>query len=243
MDLLNEIKRNEELVFNDTQFMYSTRARSLRIMAEYEGVKFKLEKLNIEDTIVFFGSARITKENHILSKYYNDAAELSKNLTLWNLKKFKKTKFVVTSGAGPGIMEAANKGSFLAKGTGLGLGITLPFEPHNNIYLKSEENITFHYFFTRKFWFSYLAKVFVIFPGGFGTFDEFFEILTLIQTKKISKKTKIIVYGEKFWKDLINFEKFVEYGVISKEDLDLFEFCDDTKKAFNIITGFLEENY
>ncbi len=227
--------------YRDVDFLDSKDARPIRILSEFLEVRHRVEKLDVFDTIVFFGSARIKSKGHVLSKYYRDARELSKNIAIWN--KENKYNFYLTSGGGPGIMEATNRGARDVKCESLGLNIDLPFEQSANKFLRPDYVFNFRYFFTRKFWFSYLAKVVVVFPGGFGTFDEFAGLLTLIQTKKIKKKMKIIFYGSDFWKEIVNFEKMAEFGVISKEDLKLFEFVDDVDTAKKSITEFLEKNY
>jgi uncharacterized protein (TIGR00730 family) len=178
-----------------------------------------------------------------LAKYYEDATELSRRLTEWSMGlQGTGRRYLICSGGGPGMMEAANKGAELAGGKSIGLNISLPFEQYPNEFITPELNFEFHYFFIRKFWFVYLAQAMVIFPGGFGTFDEFFELLTLVQTQKTVKKMPIVVYGSEFWKRMIDFEALAEWGVISPEDLDLFEFADDVDTAFKYITRNLDQN-
>jgi uncharacterized protein (TIGR00730 family) len=150
-------------------------------------------------------------------------------------------KYVVCSGGGPGIMKAANRGANDAGAKSVALGISLPFENEPNPYVSSELNFEFHYFFTRKFWFSYLSEAFVIMPGGFGTLDEFFEILTLIQTGKIKKDLPIVLFGEDYWTSLINFETLVDYGVIDKKDLDLFFITSSVEDAYKYLTSKLNQ--
>lgn len=178
-----------------------------------------------------------------MSRYYEDAAELSRLLTQWSKKLFHQNRFVVCSGGGPGIMEAANKGAHLAKGRSIGLNISLPFEQFPNRYISEEFNFEFHYFFMRKFWFAYLGKAFVMFPGGYGTLDEMMEVLTLLQTGKIKKKVTLVLYGSKYWNRIINFEGMVRQGVIGSDDLKLFELADTPKDAFRILTRELRKNY
>ncbi|MCI0626343.1 MAG: TIGR00730 family Rossman fold protein [Acidobacteria bacterium] len=179
-----------------------------------------------------------------LAAYYDEAAELSRQLTEWALSLGKKARrFVVCSGGGPGIMEAANRGARLAGGKTIGLNISLPFEQAPNPYISPELSFEFHYFFTRKYWFAYLAKALVVFPGGFGTLDELMEILTLIQTHKISKKMVVLLYGTKYWKELMNFEALVRWGTIDSEDLKLIQFADTPKQAFQVIRSGLEKFY
>lgn len=178
-----------------------------------------------------------------MSRYYEDAVELAKRLTNWSKRLFESNRFVVCSGGGPGIMEAANKGASLAKGRSIGLGISLPFEQNPNPFISPDLNFEFHYFFMRKFWFMYLAKAFVMFPGGFGTFDELMEALTLLQTRKIKKPVVVVLYGREFWNSVINFDEFVRRRLISKEDLGLFEFADTPEEAFKILTKRLKTLY
>jgi len=179
-----------------------------------------------------------------LSTYYDQAVELSRLITVWALSLGRKARrFVVCSGGGPGIMEAANRGARLAGGKTVGLNISLPFEQAPNPYISPDLSFEFHYFFTRKYWFAYLAKALVVFPGGFGTLDELMEILTLIQTRKISKKMVVLLYGAKYWKELINFDAFLRWGTIDPPDLKLFEFADSPKEAFEIVRSGLEEYY
>ena len=175
-----------------------------------------------------------------LSKYYGDAVELSKMLTEWSLKiRDADQQFLVCSGGGPGMMEAANKGADQAGGPSIALGISLPFEQGVNQYATPELSFEFHYFFIRKFYFLYHAKAIVVFPGGFGTMDELFETLTLVQTGKLEKKLPIFLYGREFWEGLINFDQFVKWGVISPKDLDLFKIVDNEDEAFSAITACL----
>jgi len=179
-----------------------------------------------------------------LAAYYDEAVELSRLLTVWALSLGKKgRRFVVCSGGGPGIMEAANRGAREAGGKSVGLNISLPFEQAPNPYISPELSFEFHYFFTRKYWFAYLAKALIVFPGGFGTLDELMEILTLIQTRKISKKMVVLLYGSKYWKELLNFDALVRWGTIDPADLKLFAFADSPKDAFQIVRSGLEEYY
>lgn len=180
-----------------------------------------------------------------MSRYYEDAAELARLLTEWSasLGEANGHRFVVCSGGGPGIMEAANKGAYKAKGLSIGLNISLPYEQKPNPYITDELNFEFHYFFMRKFWFVYLAKALVIFPGGYGTLDELFEVLTLLQTRKIKKKMLVLIYGSEYWKKIINFEAMVEYGVIDKDDLKLFKFVDTPIEAFEYLKNELTKHY
>jgi uncharacterized protein (TIGR00730 family) len=240
--------------YHNPEFLNSPSARIIRIMSEFIEPQARFQQNNIKDTVVFFGSARFVsreqaeKDLHEIklekepdiqalkkaelnvknSRYYEDAVELSKRLTQWSINNYYNNgkRYVVCTGGGPGIMEAANKGAFLAGGKSVGLNISLPFEQFANQYLEDDLNMEFHYFFMRKFWLAYLAKAFVIFPGGFGTMDEMAEILTLVQTGKIKPGMKIIVYDGQFWNDIVNFRKLAEYGTINEEDLDLFTVCN-----------------
>lgn len=178
-----------------------------------------------------------------MSKYYEDTEELAYRLTKWSKGLGKGNKFVVTSGGGPGIMEAANRGAKRAKGLSIGFNISLPFEQYPNIYIDNHLNFEFHYFFMRKFWFAYLAKALVIMPGGYGTLDELMEILTLVQTLKLNKKMKIVVYGEEYWNKVINFDEMARTRMISPEDLNLFKFVNTVDEAFEYLKKDLIKNY
>ena len=179
-----------------------------------------------------------------LSRYYDDAMELARRLTEWSLAIPKHSKrFHICSGGGPGIMEAANRGASLAGGQSIGLNISLPFEQVPNPYQTHELSFEFHYFFVRKFWFVYLAKAMVVFPGGYGSFDELFELLTLIQTGKSGKQMPIVIFGTDYWHDVLDFGAMARWGVISQDDLDLFRFCDDVGDAFDYLTNDLTARY
>jgi uncharacterized protein (TIGR00730 family) len=178
-----------------------------------------------------------------MSKYYEDAVQLSKMITLWTQTLQQPFRFVVCSGGGPGIMEATNKGAALAKGRSIGFNVSLPFEQSANPHITPELNFQFHYFFMRKFWFVYLAKACVMFPGGFGTMDEMMEVLTLVQTQKLKKKVTILLYGREFWNEILNFDALVKHRVISPEDLKLFRIVDTPKEAFDYLVRELRTNY
>jgi len=249
----------------NNHFMEGREGRPLRILSEYMEPDARFEAQNVEDTIIFFGSARtlpkdVAEENLILarknngdvkraemdlhmSRYYEDARELGRRLTLWSkgLEGTKK-RFVLCTGGGPGIMEAGNRGASEAKGLNMGFNISLPFEQHQNPYITRQLSFEFRYFFMRKFWFMYLAKAMVAFPGGFGTMDELFEALTLIQTDKVHKKLPILLYGKEFWDDVMNLDALVKYGTISEEDMNLFHFTDSVDDAYDYLTSFLEEH-
>jgi len=256
--------------YKNAEFLNSPQARTIRILAEYLEPESRFEKFNIQDTVVFFGSARIrppdearryrdelrgqnAPENELraaearleISRYYQDAVDLARMITAWSKDLYTGNqchgrRFIVCSGGGPGIMEAANRGASEAGGYSIGLNISLPFEQDPNPYISRELMFEFHYFFVRKFWFAYLAKGLIIFPGGFGTLDELLEILTLVQTGKMTKNIPIILFGSSFWKQIINFQALVDWGVISPEDLGLFTFCDTAQEAFDCLKSRLE---
>jgi uncharacterized protein (TIGR00730 family) len=240
------------LAFENKEFLLSEEARPLRILSEYLYPLKKFKDFGITDTIIFYGSARIPspekkdqyKDSKILEliKYYEDARELSKRITLWskNVAKKHKRRFIICSGGGPGIMEASNRGAHEADGISIGLNIELPKEQHPNPYITHELNFDFHYFFTRKFWFLYYARVLIAFPGGYGTLDELFETLTLQQTKNIKNTVPVFLYGKFFWERLIDFDFLVEYGLISPEDKQLFEIVDSVDEAYEKIIQILE---
>lgn len=178
-----------------------------------------------------------------MSRFYEDAVELARLLTMWTQKMKQPNRFVVCSGGGPGIMEAANKGATIAKGKSIGLNISLPFEQYPNGYITPELNFEFHYFFMRKYWFMYLGKALIAFPGGFGTLDELMELMTLLQTQKVKKKMTVVLYGREYWNEIINFNALIKYGMISPEDIGLFTFADTPQEAFHHLSRSLERNY
>lgn len=228
------------VAYRNENFLSSRDARSIRILAEYLHPlsHFRLER--IHDTVVFFGSARIHEEGP-MARYYSEARELAKLVTEWSLLLDQdRQRFVVATGGGPGIMEAANRGAHDAGGKSVGLNIGLPFEQAPNPYITPELNFEFHYFFMRKFWFSYLAKAMVVMPGGFGTFDEFMEVVTLVQTLKIKKHLPIVLYGSEYWDQVLNFEPMVKFGTIGPEDLKLFYRTDSVDDAYRYIVHELE---
>ena len=264
----------QPLAYYDPEFLESTDARPIRLLAEYlePARRFRLE--NIQDTVVFFGSARVhsredaeqalqvlqkkrgrrTAEHARLlkrsrkaikwSRYYEEARELAHRLTTWSLSlEDPHRRFVVTSGGGPGIMEAANRGAFEAGGKTIGLNIRLPFEQGPNRYITKGLHFEFRYFFMRKFWFAYLAKALVIFPGGFGTLDEMFEILTLSQTRKLSKKLLVILYGSEYWNEVFDLRPLADWGAINESDLDLLCRVDSADEAFEELKKFLETHH
>src|SRR5690242_14666830 len=223
------------VAYLNEKFLNSPDARVIRILAEFLEPLAHFRRERIRDTVVFFGSARITEDGP-LGQYYRDALTLARIMTEWSDQFTNDTyRFVICSGGGPGIMEAANRGAHDANGKTVGLNIGLPFEQFPNPYITPELSFEFHYFFMRKFWFAYLAKALVVFPGGFGTMDELMEVLTLTQTKKLAKKMAIILYGSSYWKEIINFDALVKYGMISADDLSLFQFADDPETAFELL--------
>jgi uncharacterized protein (TIGR00730 family) len=223
------------VAYLNDQFLKSPDARALRILAEYLEPLSHFRHQKIRDTVVFFGSARL-REDGPLGRYYTEARELARVLTEWAEQFTNSTyRFVVCSGGGPGIMEAANRGAHDAHGKTVGLNIGLPFEQLPNPFITPELSFEFHYFFMRKFWFAYLSKALVVFPGGFGTMDELMELLTLTQTQKLAKKITVVLYGSSYWKEIINFDALVKYEMISPEDMDLFHYADDPKQAFEIL--------
>ena len=247
----NTKKLQTEKAYKNLDFLNSKDARTVRILSEYLYPKAQLEEEKVTNTIVIFGSARAPSPEELSSKeersknlklaeYYEATRILSKRLTEWskNLNQ-EDQKYVICSGGGPGIMVAANRGASEAEGKNIALRISLPFENIPNPYVSPELDFEFHYFFTRKFWFSYLSKALIIMPGGFGTLDEFFEILTLLQTGKIKKSLPIVLFGKEYWNQLINFETLVEYGTINRKDLDLFFLTSSVDDAFEYITSNL----
>jgi len=234
--------------FRDPEFLESLEGRTLRILSEYLGPMSRLDKAKINSTILFLGSAKAdpTNADSDFHRYYWEAEELAFLLAKWaiSLKKPKGKDFVICTGAGPGIMEAANRGASRTGGKTIGMNISLPQPQNPNPYVTPELSFSFHYFFMRKFWLVYKARAVIIFPGGFGTLDEFFEILTLLQTSKISKKElALVLYGEDYWRDLIKFDSMVEKGAICAGDLKLFHIASTPRQAFfylkKRLAGFL----
>ena len=278
------------LAYENADFINSPDGRMLRILAEYQEPMARFRRERIQDTVVFFGSARFrasdvansalellentgsaqpapeheqpAKPEEIesgeasdlklrlaeaaveMSRYYGDARKLAGMMASWAKGlPGRRHRFVITSGGGPGIMEAANRGAYEAGCKTIGLNIKLPFEQHPNPYITPALNFDFHYFFMRKYWFAYLAKALVVFPGGFGTLDEMFELLTLAQTKKLAKKITVVIYGSNYWKHVINLELLAEKGAIAISDLELFQFADTPEDAFAILKKGLTENH
>jgi uncharacterized protein (TIGR00730 family) len=278
------------LAYENANFLNSPDGRLLRIVAEYSEPLSRFRRERIQDTVVFFGSARFRgreEANHELelldntgsarpapseeqpasppeiaagtatdlqrkravaavemARYYEDARRLAHMLTSWSKTiPSRRHRFVVTSGGGPGIMEAANRGAYEAGGKTVGMNIRLPFEQFPNPYITPALNFEFHYFFMRKLWFAYLAKALVVFPGGFGTLDEMFEILTLAQTEKLAKKITVVIYGPEYWKKVFNLDVLVDTGAISPKDIELFRFADTPEQAFEILREGLTQNF
>ncbi|HEY3705298.1 MAG TPA: TIGR00730 family Rossman fold protein [Terracidiphilus sp.] len=278
------------LAYENSTFLNSADGRLIRILAEYTEPLARFRREQIQDTVVFFGSARFRGKEEAdhelelldntgatrpapseeqpasipdirdgkatdlqrkravaaveMARYYEDARRLAFLLTQWSKAiPSRRHRFVVTSGGGPGIMEAANRGAYEAGGKTIGLNIRLPFEQTPNPYVTPSLNFEFHYFFMRKLWFAYLSKALVVFPGGFGTLDEMFEILTLAQTEKLAKKITVVVYGSEYWKKIFNLQALVDTGAISPKDIDLFQFADTPEQAFEILKHGLTENY
>jgi uncharacterized protein (TIGR00730 family) len=219
------------IAYLDESFLTSDAARPLRILAEYLEPLEAFRRGHIKDTVVFFGSARL-REDGPLGHYYQEARTLARLITEWSMSLPSPTRhYVICSGGGGGIMEAANRGAADAGGRSIGLNISLPHEQRPNPYISPGLEFEFHYFFMRKLWFAHLAKALIVFPGGFGTLDELMEILTLAQTHKLERKIPILLYGEAYWREIINFDALVRHEVISQEDLELFTFIDDPSAA------------
>ena len=246
--------------YRDLEFLTSADARTVRILAEYLEPEARFKREGIDRIICFFGSARAPamevaerelqaaraapapaaemarlEAQHRLARYYEDARELAGMLTAWSLRiGGERERFVLCSGGGPGIMEAANRGAQEAGGRSIGLNISLPREQEPNPYISEELNLEFHYFFMRKLWFVQLACAVVVFPGGFGTLDEMAELLTLIQTGR-SSPMPVVVYGREYWDEVLDFDALRRWGVIDAADLDLFSWADTPQEAFDLL--------
>ena len=272
-DLLPHPNQRVPLAYENKKFLNGPDGRILRILAEYQEPLSKFRRERIQDTIVFFGSARFhsretseaalqklrqagvdtpemrerlkrAESDLVMSRYYEDARQLSFLIAKWTQTISQpRHRFVVCTGGGPGIMEAANRGASEAGSKTIGLNINLPFEQVPNPYITPELNFEFHYFFMRKLWFAYLAKALVVFPGGFGTFDEMFELLTLAQTQKLAKHIGALVYGREYWDRIVNFQALVDAGTISREDLDLIHWADTPEEAFAFLRADLERHH
>jgi uncharacterized protein (TIGR00730 family) len=255
--------KSAPLAYENPAFLNSPDGRPFRLLSEYTEPLSRFRREQIQDTVVFFGSARFHSQADAsrnlaelektvgvqpsaerkkalasvdMARYYEDARRLAFLLTQWSVQiPARRRRFVVTTGGGPGIMEAANRGAQEAGGKTIGLNINLPFEQDPNPYITPALNFEFHYFFMRKFWFAYLSKALVIFPGGFGTLDELFEILTLAQTQKLAKKILVVIYGSEYWKRLINFDAMIDAGTIAAADLDLFHMADSPEEGFEFL--------
>lgn len=226
--------------FDDPGFMHSREARSIRILSEYLEPEKRFKDMNIQHTVVFFGSARTRpdggSENE--KRYYHMAADFAFALANMSKDIEKETghTFYICTGGGPGIMEAANLGATRAGSQSIGLNIDLPYEQAPNKYITPELMFNFHYFFMRKLWFLYHAKAFILFPGGYGTMDELFETLTMVQTRKMEKiNVPILLYDREFWSDIINFDRLVRDGFISPEDTGLFNYFSDIQEGIDIL--------
>src|ERR1700693_6035885 len=265
--MTDQESKRAPLAYQNKPFLNSPDGRILRLLSEYSEPLSRFRREQIQDTVVFFGSARIHSRDNAsnrltaargnsaqafaaqqaqnmkraeaavdMARYYEDARRLAFLLTEWSTQiPAKRHRFVVTTGGGPGILETANLGSHEAGGKTIGLNIHLPFEQNPNPYITPSLNFEFHYFFMRKFWFAYLAKALVIFPGGFGTLDELFEILTLAQTQKLAKKILVVIYGSEYWKPLLNFQSMIDAGTISAADLGLFRIVDSPEEGFEVL--------
>ena len=263
-----------KLAYKDPKFLESLAARPLRILAEYFDPLTRLRRENVGDTIVIFGSARIFSREHALahlkeaqrgarkksagarerlraarcdvqmSRYYEEARELSRRITSWAMTLgLHPKRFVICSGGGPGIMEAANRGAAEAGGSSVGLSIQLPHEQRPNPYITEELNFCFHYFFMRKLWFAQMAKALIVFPGGFGTMDELWEMLTLLQTNKLSSHHLILIYGRKYWDKVLNWRHMVRTGTISEREYGLLQFADTVDEAFAHVRADMERHH
>ncbi|NIR31409.1 MAG: LOG family protein [Gammaproteobacteria bacterium] len=251
--------------YKNTVFLDSRDARPLRILAEYLEPAARFERLHVKDTIVFFGSSRIRSREaaaaeleaargghgdpkagdigYQMSAYYESARELAHRLSEWSRGlEDPDRRFIVCTGGGPGIMEAASRGARDAQALNVGLTISIPITEFENPYVTEQLSFEFHYFFMRKFWFTYLAKAVVVMPGGFGTLDELFELMTLIQTLKMKKRLPVVLFGTGFWDEVINFDALARYGLIDKEDLDLFFRTDSVDEAYDYITSALADS-
>ena len=219
------------LAYHDPAFIDSDEGRPIRIVAEYLAPLRAFGLAGVGATVVFFGSAR-ARPGGPLGRYLEAATELARLVTEWS-RSDCGGRLIVCSGGGPGIMEAANRGAALAGGRSIGLNIGLPHEQRPNSYITPGLSFEFHYFFMRKLWFAHLAHALIAFPGGFGTFDELFEILTLAQTRKLDRSIPVFLYGSAYWREVVNFEALVRHGAIAAEDLKLFEWVDEPEAALS----------
>jgi len=260
---MTERKRATTKAYQNPGFLNSKDARPLRILSEYFEPKSRFDHFKVEDTIVFMGSARIKSREAAeetlhkaksgkdreraqmavkMSVYYEAARELASRLTKWSKElDHEERRFVVCTGGGPGIMEAANRGAAEAQGMNVGLTISIPVEEFDNKYVTRELAFHFHYFFMRKFWFAYLAKAVIVFPGGYGTLDELFELLTLVQTRKMKKPMPIVLFGTEYWREVINFDALARHGTIDAKDIELMHRTDSVDDAYDWIVRQLAE--
>jgi uncharacterized protein (TIGR00730 family) len=253
---MHDKHRRSVRAYLNENFLHSRDARPLRILSEYLEPESRFARYRVDDTIVFMGSARLVSREQAeqelrsaqgedleraklrleMSRYYEAARTLARRFTEWSKQLVDDDRrFVVCTGGGPGIMEAANRGASEAKGLNVGLTISIPVEEFDNPYVTRELACHFHYFFMRKFWFAYLAKAVIVFPGGFGTLDELFELLTLLQTRKIRKHLPMVLFGKQYWNEIVNFDALVRHGTISREDLKLFYSTDSVDETYEFI--------
>ncbi len=204
--------------------------------------KIKVAKLSAKNQAKHFAALRQAENRLEMSRYYEEARQLSFRITSWaSTLGTKPRRFVICSGGGPGIMEAANRGAYEAGGKSIGLSIELPHEQFANPYISPELSFNFHYFFMRKLWFAQIAKALIVFPGGFGTMDELWEMMTLLQTGKMTRGKLILIYGRKYWDEVLNFRAMVRWGTISAEEYNLLQFADTVDDAFKLIRAGLEK--
>jgi uncharacterized protein (TIGR00730 family) len=227
------------VAYKNEEFLDSEDARVVRIIAEYLEPLRDFRRQNVQNTIVFFGSARTTPDGPF-GRYYAEARELARLVTLWSQSlPTHHHHYIVCSGGGGGIMEAANRGARDAGGRTAGLNIGLPHEQKPNDFITPELCFEFHYFFMRKLWFAHLARALVVFPGGFGTMDELMEILTLAQTDKLERRIPVLLYGSNYWNEIIDFDALVRHEMISPQDLQLFRYVDDPAVALGVLQSAL----
>ena len=232
--------KSPPLAYKDENFIDAEDARPLRILAEYLQPLHNFRRLGVRETVVFFGSARLDP-NGPLRRYYEEARELAHLITAWSKRLHShEHRYTICSGGGGGIMEAANRGASEAGGRTIGLNIGLPHEQRPNRYITRDLSFEFHYFFMRKLWFAHLARALVVFPGGFGTLDELWEILTLQQTGKLDRRILILLYGSEYWKEIVNFDALLKHRMISPEDLNLFRYADDPQTALRLLQDALK---
>ena len=225
----------EALAYRDATFVESDEGRPLRILAEYLRPLGVFRRRRVHDTIVFFGSARITEDGR-LGHYYAGARDLARLVTEWSDGlESPAHRYLVCTGGGPGIMEAANRGAQEAGGRTIGLNIGLPHEQRPNPYITEGLSFEFRYFFMRKLWFAYVARAIIVFPGGFGTLDELFEFLTLSQTGKIDPPVATLLYGTRYWNEIVDFDALVRHGMVGADDLKLLHFVDTPAEAMAVL--------